>query len=318
MLEIEYESQDFPRSGPVANGFERLPVTWDDLLWAAVTVGRPSRFYAFRHGTSSLYEALFRISALRMAVEQAGPNARRLRRTATAKSLDPSEKGAVNYFLGLTLCKLFAEQCLRAPWLLHLDVFRNRLNLGWLLNGRSRPDLVGRTLGGDWIAMEAKGRVSPPSSTCKDKAKKQAERIYSINGRLVQYRIGGFAYFKDDVLRFYWCDPPPDELEPENAIKLALTEDDIWKAYYQPILELTGTTQSSATVARGPLSIEQADLKVKVVDEVMGLLRFEKWKEAGLWCLEHREALAREGIHNDGVQIVAGDSWSKRFFAEAE
>lgn len=72
------------------------------------------------------------------------------------------------------------------------------------------------------------------------------------------------------------------------------------------------------TFAREPLSIEQADLKIKVVDGVMRLLSVEKWKEAGLWCLEHRNDLAKDGIHRDGVQIFAGESWSRRFFVETE
>lgn len=45
-----------------------LDVTWDDILWAAVTVGRPSLHYVFQHGRASEYEALFRWSLIRMAL----------------------------------------------------------------------------------------------------------------------------------------------------------------------------------------------------------------------------------------------------------
>jgi hypothetical protein len=311
-MNIDYVSEGFPSPGPVTNGSDSLSVTWDDLLWAAVTVGRPSRYYAFRHGTSSLYEALFRISALRMTVEQSSPKAWRLRRTPAARSLDPSEKGAVNYFLGLTLCKLFAEKCLDAPWLLHLDVFRDRLNPG-LLSGRSRPDLVGRTRSGEWVGMESKGRVSPPSAPCKDKAKQQAERLFAIKGKQVKYRIGAFAYFKDEVLRFFWRDPQPDGVEPPNPIRLDITEADIWKAYYLPILEIVKAQPVAASLADDPISIKEADLGVRVVPEVMRLLSVEKWKEAGHWCLEHKSELAQQEAHGDGVKIVAGQSWTKPF-----
>jgi hypothetical protein len=64
----------------------------------------------FGHGDSSLYEAIFRWSMLRMALEQSGPTAYRLRRTGTARELDPMEKGAVNYFIGMVMCKVFAEK----------------------------------------------------------------------------------------------------------------------------------------------------------------------------------------------------------------
>jgi hypothetical protein len=48
-----------------------------------------------------------------MSLEQSGPRASLLRRTA-ARTLDPSEKGAVNYFLGMTFCKLFAAKLLNS------------------------------------------------------------------------------------------------------------------------------------------------------------------------------------------------------------
>ena len=117
----------------------------------------------------------------------------------TPRSLDPSEKGAVNYFLGMATCKLFAAKLLDAPWLLHLGVFRPLLNPQ--LNGRSRPDLLGETLSGRWLAFESKGRASPPAAAAKDKAKAQAQRIP------VTYHIGGITYFKNDSLQFFWRDP---------------------------------------------------------------------------------------------------------------
>lgn len=312
-MDIEFMSEGFPSPGPVANGSDVLSVSWDDLLWAAITVGRPNRHFVFRYGVSSLYEALFRASALRMTLEQSLPGARRLRRTAAAKSLDPSEKGAVNYFLGLTLCKLFAETKLDAPWLLHLDVFRDRLNPR-LLSGRSRPDLIGRTTSGQWVALESKGRVSPPTADAKTKAKEQAERVVSIRGTPVSYRIGGFAYFKDDVLRFFWRDPQPDGVEPPNAIRLNITEDDIWKAYYQPILALVGPDHAAMIERENiPIPIKEADLQIRVLREVMRLLRLEKWKDAGHWCMEHQDTLAQGEVHGDGVQIIAGESWGKPY-----
>jgi hypothetical protein len=58
-LAIDYESEGFPVGGPVSNGFNVLQTSWDELLWAAVTVGRPNRQYVFRHGGASVYELCF-------------------------------------------------------------------------------------------------------------------------------------------------------------------------------------------------------------------------------------------------------------------
>ena len=186
-LEIRYDSEGFAPNALVVNGASTLTTTWDDLLWAAITVGRPNRQYVFRHGLASTYEALFRLSLIRMALEESGTRTTRLRRTSAARTLDPSEKGAVNYFLGLAICKLFAAQLLNVPWMLHLDVFRPRLNL--VLTGRSRPDLIGEIVGGGWVALECKGRLSPPDAGTKVKAKAQAQRVVSVNGTVPSLRI---------------------------------------------------------------------------------------------------------------------------------
>jgi hypothetical protein len=80
------------------------------------------------------------------------------------------------------------------------------------LTGRSRPDLVGQALNGDWIVLESKGRVSAPEEAAKEKAKQQARRLLSVSGVAPAMHIGGISYFRNDVLQFYWCDPPSDPL----------------------------------------------------------------------------------------------------------
>ncbi len=91
-----------------------------------------------------------------------------LRRTDSFAALDPTEKGMVSYFLGMTLCKVFASSLLRTPWLLHLDVFRTALNP--VVLGRSRPDLVGEDINGNWNVFESKGRSAVPSSVDEQSA----------------------------------------------------------------------------------------------------------------------------------------------------
>jgi hypothetical protein len=100
----------------------------DEHLWVALTVGRPNRQYVFRHGTSSRYEALYRCSLIRMALEQRGVTAYGLRRTTAARTLDPSEKDAVNYFLGMMLCELFYGKFLNLACLLYPHVVCSMLS----------------------------------------------------------------------------------------------------------------------------------------------------------------------------------------------
>ena len=61
------------------------------------------------------------------------------------------------------------------------------------------------------------------------------------------------------------------------------------------------------------ISLTEADLKIKIVPEVMRLLRLEKWTAVGHWCMENQALLAKMETHGDGLQVLAGDSWGERF-----
>ncbi len=312
-LRIPYETEDFP-PGSVANGTADLPVTWNEILWAAVTVGRPNRQYVFRHGDASLYEAVFRWSLVRMALEQSSPAAHRLRRTSAARTLDPTEKGAVNYFLGMSFCKLIAARLLNTPWLLHLDVFRPALDP--VLAGRSRPDLVGQEVGtGRWHAFECKGRVSPPTREARQKAKDQALRLVSVNGTACSLHVGAVTYLRGDVLHFYWRDPVPSE---GNRIEVSLGHD-AWRRYYEPLVEVVGGDVHSSDRDRmlsrtGEfLRIDGPDLAVSIHPAVGKFLFHEQWAVARAAAEEAHREIAESGYQPDGLAVQAGHSWRDRF-----
>ncbi len=309
MLRISYETEGFP-PGTIPTGRSELSITWDDVLWAAITVGRPNRYYVFRHGASSRYEALFRWSLIRMALEQSNPVGSRLRRTNAAKTLDPTEKGAVNYFLGMTFCKLFAWRLLNTPWLLHLDVFRPQLNP--LLIGRSRPDLVGMEFGANrWHSFECKGRISPPGSEVKAKAKTQARRLVSVNATVCTLHVGAITYFQNDVLHFYWCDPAP---EKKNTVDISFIGD-AWRHYYSPIMEIMKPVELRSFVAStgASLKVEGVDIEVGVHPAITDFLLNKKWENAQRAVAEAKTEIAEAVYQPDGLMVKAGESWHKRF-----
>ena len=311
-LVIPYESENFQPGSLVNNGTDRLVTSWDELLWAAITVGRPNRHYVFRHGSASLYEAVFRLSLIRMALEQHGRRGMRLHRTEAARTLDPSEKGAVNYFLGLAICKLFADKLLHAPWLLHLDVFRPLLTP--ILTGRSRPDLVGETASGEWVALECKGRISVPNAVTKDKAKLQAQRLVSVNGVSPAFQIGGVAYFRNDVLHFYWRDPEPDP-KVGKPIRVSV-ESEMWMHYYTPVLDLIRSDPDSfERMQHEPLlvPVKSADIQVGIYPAVLRALVESQWGEARDLARKEEIVATNLPYQADGIAVVAGDSWFMPF-----
>jgi hypothetical protein len=236
-----------------------------------------------------------------MAVEQDWY--RRLRRTSAFAALDPTEKGMVSYFLGMTLCKLFASRLLDTPWLLHLDVFRPFLNP--ILLGRSRPDLVGENNAGHWHAFESKGRSSHPSSDDKQKAKSQAQRLVSVNGIACSLHIGSFASFKADLLEFYWKDP---EADPKEPIELPPPNEE-WRHYYEPSLSLASYSEDTALVSER----DRADLTVNIHPKIRRFLDAGLWLQARAEAKELRDEFVNKGYQPDGLRVIAGGTWSKRF-----
>jgi hypothetical protein len=247
-----------------------------------------------------------------MALEQSSPRAFRLQTTAAAKTLDPTEKGAVNYFLGMTFCKLFAAKLLDTPWLLHLDVFRPQLNT--VLSGRSRPDLIGKENGsGRWHAFECKGRTSPPDKRTKEKAKKQAQRLVSVNGAPCNLHIGAITHFKKDTLQFYWLDPSP---ESGSSIEISLTTG-TWRYFYEPVIQLIAGNRDYQILmqreSRVFLSISDLDIQVGVHPLVAEHLFHDRWDNAHEAALRNAETIVRDGYQRDGLVVKAGDSWRRRY-----
>lgn len=312
MIKVDYEADNFPpKFGIRSRG--TLDTSWNEILWAALTVGRPNRAYVFRHGSSSEYEAIFRLSLVRAAVEQRFGG--RLRLTEAAKTLDPTEKGAINYFLGMTFCKLFASKLLHAPWLLHLDVFRPKLNPR--LRGRSRPDLVGSALGSaSWYAFECKGRITAPDTATKEKAKAQAQSIVSVSGKPCDLHVGAITFFRRDVLEFFWCDPPtePRPIEVQD-------QDIDWRAYYRPAFEFHEASEGgdldvgmrSGHDDTAPFTNGGADIKVNIHPKVLDRLRGSDWSGAKMAAEDLTRELQETGYQPDGLAVSAGGSWSQRF-----
>lgn len=294
-LRIPYTGTDFPTDR--LNGPDDLKTGWDELLASALTVGRPSTAFVFRHGNPSLHEATFRIALVYMALERARSTGE-LRRTEAFMALDPTEKGAVSYFLGMAVCKLFASRLLHVPWLLHLDVFRDQLHAVTL--GRSRPDLVGQDHSGRWYAFECKGRSSVPSVIERKKAKTQAQRVVSVNSKSCRLYVGAISYFRQNELEFHWRDPEPDESERPEPIALRLPEQ-AWRYYYEPALALS--------MVDGADNRAVPDVEVRIHAEVRELLLAGAWTRARQRAMELSRVLRDEGYQPDGIQVVAGDSW---------
>ncbi|MCY4375060.1 MAG: hypothetical protein OXC31_14965 [Spirochaetaceae bacterium] len=253
-----------------------------------------------------------------MALEQDRPMSPRLHLTQAMKCLDRTEKGMVNYFVGMTLCKLFANRLLYTPWLLHLDVFREQLQP--VLRQGSRPDLVGQSVSNQWHGFECKGRIQPLGSSGKQRAKDQASRLISVKKIPCSLHVGSVTYFRRNVLEFYWCDPPSAR---NVGIDIDFQEES-WSHYYGPIAEIITTYRQGDLVAseevmrrdvHGNLYVRviQCDVEIGIHQAIEELLVNQEWQRARFTASEQAEEFRVQGFHADGLVVRAGDSWSRRY-----
>ena len=149
------------------------------------------------------------------------PGSTYFRRSNSYARLDPSEKGAVSFFLGQAQAKLFAHDFFRVSKLVHYDYY---LECNGKRRTRTRPDFLGYHGKRAAIAVEAKGRSLGWDDALIENAKKQAQSIPHIDGYPVTTTYAHVAYFDDDRWFARLVDPPQRQIaEPVDPAALTLS-----------------------------------------------------------------------------------------------
>ena len=230
---------------------------------------------------------------------------RRLTRSAAYDGLDPTEKGAISYFLGMTITKAAVHRLCDVPWLMHLDVYRADL-AAVLSDARSRPDLVGRDQQGRWVVVESKGRTHSYDGRALAKAKHQAGVVTSIDGQVPHLAMGTLVHFDGDALQVHLVDPEPD-LKAE--VNLPLTSDTFFAGYYRPFRNwLRGEPRRRRVLIGERIFIEAP---IEQLDLTVGL--DESLLDSPAEKLPRIEAISESEdvfVGGDGVLVRTGLLWS--------
>ncbi len=304
MPRVAYTAAGFPAPFLAVNGAADLQLGWPLLVWAAISVGKAELLHITRYGQFSLFEIAYRGAMIFANLVEDG--AGRFARSAAYDGLDPSEKGAISYFLGLTIAKAFAENLLQVPWLMHLDVYRDELRV--VLKGKSRPDLVGQTAAREWIAIESKGRSNSFDAEALDRAKSQAGMLGSVDGQVPAALAGMVTYFGDNQLQLTVSDPPPRDRH--ERVHLPLTRSKLLAGYYRPFRAwLEGEPQAHA-IERGDTTYVVA--QVDSVDLTVGLamdFRADKLPQSDIEARRPSHGLSYYA-GSDGILVEVGPLWS--------
>ena len=304
---IRYSSNGFPHLwGALLQGDHDLDLSWSQMVWSAISVGRAELMHLVRHGAYSFFEIAYR-SCILFANLREGAD-RRIRRSSAYDGLDPSEKSAISYFLGLTMTKAFAEARLSVPWLMHLDVYRHDLNV--VLQGASRPDLVGETANGAWVVMESKGRTNGFSSRALSDAKTQARQILTIDGQIPLFAVGLLTHFGGGALALAVEDPKSDN--NGKQLRIPLDHEKLLRGYYRPfqvwLLEAPGATDEViGNVPYRIAALSDLDIRVGMATRLVQTDDFSAVRpirEVGV-SEENRY------LGTDGLMVEVGPSWAE-------
>jgi hypothetical protein len=304
MPELIYEASNFPQSyGTNLVGLHTLTVSWSELIWAAISVGRAELLHITRHDRFSSFEMAYRTSILFANLcENANGH---LKRSSAYEGLDPSEKGAISYFLGLTMTKAFSARMLNVPWLMHLDVYREDLQLV-IGNGNSRPDLIGKNSNDEWIVMEAKGRTHGFDSAAIQRAKYQAGQVIEVSGVSPVLHVGLQVYFADGLMRLKVDDPKPHKKEP---IKLPISTEKFIAGYYRPFIEWLseGEMKSIHNIHYRQRNIPELDISIGINNSI--------FETQGNYIRNRIDQVTEQDymifVAPDGLVVSVGELWSR-------
>lgn len=301
---IKYKPTNFPAGSPsTLTSTQELSVSWLDLIWGMITVGKFDLLRFLSHSHFNFHEIFFKLH-LTFAYLQEHDN--HFQKSAAYESLDPTEKGVISYYLGMAMSKVFAYKCLSTPWFYHVS----NLSPGLVhyLPGSSRPDLVGEDSIGNWIVVEAKGRSNGFNYKSLQGAKNQTKQIISINGINPKYRIASQSYF-NSFLELA-IEDPPEANENGEAIKIdrgqALFE------YYRPLTSFLSNSKNSRQSPYGTfrvLEIPEYNLTIGLLESILeaqnkganALLEWRNGIEADIRRKEISKLETEEAHYQDGI-----------------
>jgi hypothetical protein len=271
-----------------------LVCTWGDLLWATASVGRPGLAQMIQHGEFSWYEMAYRLCMVEANLKLSATA--EIMKTSAFTALDPSEKNAISYFLGLSFVKLFSELALDVPWLLHVDRYRAALGVTTSTLTNMRPDLLGLDVRGDWLAFEAKGRSGAFSTIPIAKGKYQLAQLLEVQGRSPKMRLVAQTYFKSDKLAFYCEDPDADLV----GYGINIPDDAYFSQYYGPVIEMLDRLSGSAPFA----DFTDIGLSIGLDPDIHRMVRSRDWQGVKRWAAESKHQSTEDRVvGRDGIIV---------------
>ena len=229
--------------------------TMHDLIKAVLYMGMKPGMV---HATSRLAELEFKFAMVNAALDDEHipkkPYNNRFVRMNSAfiTNLDPTEKAAIHYWIGMVFATLLARKKFGYKHVIHYSLFKNDpINSVVLKNNTSKlsPDLICVKGHYEYGVFEAKGMDSIKSDTMYH-AIRQLEQVKLVNGQKPADSIVSFTRTSTTGLLIRYRDPK----EGEENIVFSLPAALIWQ--YTPLVKLQEELSEGYRISDYPLISE--------------------------------------------------------------
>lgn len=308
MPHVRYRAKNFPRYlGPQLSGKHALHLSWEELVWAAITMGKPGVAFLLSHGWHSVADMVVRSHTVYANLRHSSGF---IEKSSLYGALDPTEKGATSYFMGMLAAKILGARLLGVPWLFHLSML-DSLGGYATLASNSEPDLIGLTRARQWVVAEAKGRTGGYSQSAMAKAKTQTRQLRRINGHLPNLRVAVQAFFNS---KMEWAIEDPDEFD-ETARDIDVDVEAVFERYYSAAIGATDQGDPTSLAGRKFLSRTLPEIGVTVAVDAEVRARVGQREmatdgiDAGSNTFGHPTADGKFIVFPDGMAISLDERW---------
>lgn len=320
------------REGYSDNTDIQMTCSMADLIRAAITVGKSAQDST----NISFTEKIFRLSSLLLTIEERNISSRNCFVASTIfNSLDPSEKGAMTFFLGMAITKLVAERYFNVQWLMHFDAYRESYDA--ICSNGGKPDFLGVentvSFAPQYHIFESKGRTGGLDKGALERGKEQTRYVQTISGTTPISRNVVQAYFQGDrkVLHGYLMDPTGADDGVDEKIDLK----NVFKSYYKPfydLINILGQEENKENNFLTKISEQFEIAYIKPLDIYIGVARgirplLEQFSEKTFFykMLYYKKNIEKDMQHiriffsdtehinfsygNDGIFVMIGNSY---------
>jgi hypothetical protein len=308
MVEIKYNAHKFNKiSGRKLRGTKSLKTSFPEIIWSAISIGKISIFEYLRYNKYSYHELVFRISMIEAYLKVSNG---KLQKSDIYLNLDPSEKGAISYYIGNVMTNLISTKFLGIKRILHYDLVKRSLLLS--VSSNNKPDFVCQNYRGEWIILESKGRSGGFEKEAIVKAKTQLKSIKKINNSFPVMKAVIQSYYDSSKNLCLYIEDPEEFYKNSDVLKI--NEENIDEIYYKFIIDLF-------------IQHEEQIIIIKLFEKEFYLIKFDELDIAvGLECkkinfnelkmrlnsLKTNWRMDDKEYHwgGNGVLVVCGLKWS--------